>query len=173
MEVLTQGEEVQYAPLDELGDLGALADRSDGEVAIDRELRIADGPGTATAACIGLPELHADALEGRNPVVVFDDPNGGGQEVHRNPLVIGLFDLERIRRHLLARAPVQDPDLIRAEPADESAVTQLRQAYEQRDAFAKAQRLVGKYRARANALAEEVEPAVMGDLMKFIVDVLL
>ena len=64
-------------------------------------------------------------------------------------------------------------DLIGVQAPDESVVAQLHDLYAERGVFAKAQRLVQKYRSRAVDRADAVEPPVMGDLMRFIVDVLL
>lgn len=64
-------------------------------------------------------------------------------------------------------------DLLKTAKPDDSTVRHLREAYEQRGAFEKARRLIEKYRSRARSLADEVEPPVMGDLMRFIVDVFL
>ena len=64
-------------------------------------------------------------------------------------------------------------DLLKTAQPDDSTVSRLREAYEQRGAFEKARQLVEKYRSRARCLADEVEPPVVGDLMRFVVDVLL
>ena len=64
-------------------------------------------------------------------------------------------------------------DLLGNQAPDESVLLRLREAYQAQGAFGKARRLVDKYRSRAADIAHEVEPAVMGDLMRFIVDVLL
>ena len=63
--------------------------------------------------------------------------------------------------------------LVRASQPLESDLRRIREIYEERGAFTKAEHLVEKYRSRAKDLAGQIQPAVMRELMNFIVDILL
>ena len=93
----------------------------------------------------------------------------GQDAMSARPTILQAFAVDagdqRANRELLS--------LIKTKSPDESVLSRLRDAFDERGAFEKARRLVDKYRYRAKALADEVEPAVMRDLMRFIVDVLL
>src|SRR5262249_53243396 len=52
-------------------------------------------------------------------------------------------------------------------------VGRVRKLYEQAEVFDKAEKLVEKYRARAEALADEVEPTELRELLYFLVDTIL
>ncbi len=64
-------------------------------------------------------------------------------------------------------------DLVESQSHDPDSLQQMRDLFEATGAFGKARQLVDKYRTRAKGLADEVEPDIMGDLMRFIADVLL
>lgn len=64
-------------------------------------------------------------------------------------------------------------ELVRVRPPKESTLQRLREIYEERGAFAKAQQLVDKYRDRAQRLAEQVEAPVFRELMTLISQVIL
>jgi geranylgeranyl pyrophosphate synthase len=52
-------------------------------------------------------------------------------------------------------------------------VARIRRLFEQANVFAKAEKLVEKYRARAEALADEVEPSELRELLYYLVDTVL
>jgi geranylgeranyl pyrophosphate synthase len=57
--------------------------------------------------------------------------------------------------------------------AAEEAVARIRRIYNQAQVFAKAEKLVEKYRARAEAIADEVEPVELRELLYYLVDSVL
>ena len=70
------------------------------------------GFGLRRPLCVGLAQLHAEALQPRDPAVLLaQHPHGRDEEVHLHALVLRLHDLHLVGRHLLARAPVEDAHL--------------------------------------------------------------
>ncbi len=57
--------------------------------------------------------------------------------------------------------------------AAEERVARVRRLFEKAQVFAKAEKLVEKYRARAEAVADEVEPAELRELLYYLVDSVL
>jgi geranylgeranyl diphosphate synthase, type II len=57
--------------------------------------------------------------------------------------------------------------------AAEERVARVRRIYTQAQVFAKAEKLVEKYRARAEALADEVEPVELRELLYYLIDSVL
>jgi ABC-type hemin transport system substrate-binding protein len=55
----------------------------------------------------------------------------------------------------------------------ESIVNRVRQIFQNGDVFAKAEKLVEKFRARAEAVADEVEPTALRELLYYLVDSVL
>jgi geranylgeranyl pyrophosphate synthase len=56
---------------------------------------------------------------------------------------------------------------------DENLLPRVRHLYDKADVFAKAEKLVEKYRARAEAIADEVEPTALRELLYYLVDTVL
>jgi len=101
-----------------------------------------------------------------------DDDNKlvAGQDVFSaRPTVLHAFALEAGNETISAELA----QLLDAKTPEEPRLRRLREVYEALGAFAKAQRLVDKCRLRAEELAGSVEAPGVGELMKFIVDVLL
>jgi geranylgeranyl pyrophosphate synthase len=74
---------------------------------------------------------------------------------------------------LLAGAPVAGaPGLCsqRERPASGAVVERLRQLFTRAQVFARAEKLVEKYRARAEAVADAVEPTELRELLYYLVD---
>ncbi len=112
---LAERQEVGDLAVEQLRDLGALADRCDNEVAPDFELGAADRLGAAAARSIWLAELHPQALERSGAAVLEDDPGRGDEELHLDALPFCLFDLHRVGGHLGASAAVHDLHVVRPE----------------------------------------------------------
>jgi geranylgeranyl pyrophosphate synthase len=77
---------------------------------------------------------------------------------------------------LEAASPEQRQQLLRAIKSDDrsaGAVARIRQIFAQADVFARAEKLVEKYRAKAEAIADEVEPVELRELLYFLVDTVL
>jgi geranylgeranyl pyrophosphate synthase len=74
--------------------------------------------------------------------------------------------------HLLHRdgdqQRTQDPPAV-----DGETVAKVRRLFEQASVFEKADKLVEKYRARAEAIADEVEPNELRELLYYLVDTVL
>jgi geranylgeranyl pyrophosphate synthase len=64
-------------------------------------------------------------------------------------------------------------DLLEQPTRDESALELIRGVYDRAQVFDKAEKLVEKYRARAEAVADEVEPPELRELLYFLVDTVL
>ncbi len=62
----------------------------------------------------------------------------------------------------------QDPPAL-----DQENLSKVRRLFEQADVFAKADKLVEKYRARAEAVADEVQPTELRELLYYLVDTVL
>ncbi|MCS7047069.1 MAG: polyprenyl synthetase family protein [Gemmataceae bacterium] len=62
----------------------------------------------------------------------------------------------------------QDPPAI-----DSLTVVRIRRLFEKANVFEKAEKLVDKYRARAEAIADEVEPTALRELLYYLVDTVL
>jgi hypothetical protein len=60
-----------------------------------------------------------------------------------------------------------------AQPAGPDVVGRVRQLFDRAGVFAKAEKLVEKFRARAEAVADEVEPPELRELLYFLVDTVL
>src|SRR5690606_19735505 len=95
--------------------VGALSDRADDRVRLDREVAALDGDGPAATGAVGLAELHLQAVQGLGvrggrvtAVRAQGDAGRGGEEHHLHALLEGLGDLERLRWHLVAGAPVDE-----------------------------------------------------------------
>jgi geranylgeranyl pyrophosphate synthase len=73
----------------------------------------------------------------------------------------GKLDIQRLLRE---RAGQQSP---------EARVDEIRRVYTEAKVFQKAEKLVEKYRARAEALADEVEPVELRELLYYLVDSVL
>jgi geranylgeranyl pyrophosphate synthase len=56
---------------------------------------------------------------------------------------------------------------------DDGTVLRVRRLFEKADVFDKAQKLVDKYRARSEAIADEVEPVELRELLYYLVDTVL
>ena len=56
---------------------------------------------------------------------------------------------------------------------DAFAIERVRRLFESAAVFAKAEKLVEKYRSRAEAIADETEPAELRELLYFLVDTVL
>jgi len=77
---------------------------------------------------------------------------------------------------LEAASPAQRQELlslIATESRDQISVARVARIYESGQVFEKAQKLVEKYRQRAEAVADEVEPEELRELLYFLVDTLL
>ena len=61
--------------------------------------------------------------------------------------------------------------VITVEP--DATIDRVRRIFLQADVFNKADKLVEKYRARAEAIADEVEPTELRELLYFMVDTIL
>ncbi len=61
-------------------------------------------------------------------------------------------------------------DTNQCQPADETRLPRLRRLFAKAQVFAKAEKLVEKFRAKAEALADEVEPTELRELLYFLVD---
>jgi geranylgeranyl diphosphate synthase type II len=72
---------------------------------------------------------------------------------------------------LLRRDP--DPQAHGSQPVGLATLERARQLFARAGVFAKAEKLVEKYRARAEAVADEVEPAELRELLYFLVDTVL
>jgi geranylgeranyl pyrophosphate synthase len=57
--------------------------------------------------------------------------------------------------------------------ADASVVSRVRQLYDDAGVFEKANRLVDKYRRRAQAVADEIEPEELRQLLYYLIDTVL
>ncbi len=64
-------------------------------------------------------------------------------------------------------------ELAQSPKHDQETVQEIRGLFEASAAFDRARRLVQKYRARAREISAAAAPRIMGDLLRFIVDVLL
>jgi geranylgeranyl pyrophosphate synthase len=67
--------------------------------------------------------------------------------------------------------PGTTPETIHALSAP--ILERVRQLFQQAQVFDKAEKLVEKYRARAEAIADEVEPVELRELLYFLVDTIL
>ena len=67
--------------------------------------------------------------------------------------------------------PGHTPEDIHAESG--KMIDRVRRIFLQADVFDKAEKLVEKYRARAEAIADEVEPTELRELLYFMVDTIL
>ena len=73
-----------------------------------------------------------------------------------------------------ARTPLADElGLLRRGAKPQAALEQVRAIYKRARVFEKAEKLIEKYRARAEALADEVEPVELRELLYFLVDSVL
>ena len=65
-------------------------------------------------------------------------------------------------------------ELVADDSRDESfRLNRVRQLYQQADAFEKANRLIDKYQARAESIADEIEPLPLRRLLYFLIDTVL
>ena len=94
--------------------VGGLADGADDRVGLDDEVAALDGHGAAAAGTVGLAELHAHAVQLLAAVGVDGDALRGGEEDHLDALAERLLDLERLGRHLVAGAAVDELDVLGA-----------------------------------------------------------
>ena len=95
--------------------VGARAHGHHDHVHVDQEVRARTGYGPAAARLVGLAHLHAHALHRAHPALVVAAVSHGAREVlEAHALLLGVLDLLLARRHLGARAPVDDGDLARA-----------------------------------------------------------
>ena len=69
------------------------------------------------------------------------------------------------------RAELQQ--LVAAEQIDSSVVARVRGLYQEAGVFEKAGRLVDKYRQRAEAVADEIEPEELRQLLYYLIDTVL
>src|SRR5205814_7706884 len=60
-----------------------------------------------------------------------------------------------------------------ARTASEATLRRVRQLFDQAQVFDKAEKLVEKYRARAEAVADEVQPTELRELLYYLVDTVL
>jgi geranylgeranyl pyrophosphate synthase len=72
-------------------------------------------------------------------------------------------DREELLAILHRQHPQKDTDLL----------PRVRQLFQKADVFDKAQKLVEKYRARTEAIADEVEPVPLRELLYYLVDTVL
>ena len=88
----------------------------------------------------------------------------------RRPTVLWALALEG-----LSDDDRQELESLAADPPDDrkTMVRQVRRLYERSDAFGKAARLVAKQRLRARQIADEIEPAELGRLLHYFVNVIL
>lgn len=67
----------------------------------------------------------------------------------------------------------RDVEAREARPVDHAKLARVRQLFEQASVFDKADKLVEKFRARAEAIADEVEPVELRELLYYLVDTVL
>ena len=98
-----------------------------------------------------------------------------------NKLIAGQDALAARPTLLLALALEGAPDeerhelleLLGSPERSKASVSRLRQLFRSAAAFAKAEKLVEKYRERAEAIADEVEPPELRELLYFLIDTVL
>src|SRR5262249_55573187 len=83
----------------------------------------------------------------------------------------GLASAERQEVLDLFRQIHDDGSSSKAE--NDGVVRQVRELYERAQVFDKAEKLVDKYRARAEGFADEAEPTELRELLYFLVDTIL
>jgi geranylgeranyl pyrophosphate synthase len=101
--------------------------------------------------------------DNHNKLVAAGDVLGG------RPTVLWALALEGLNDE--RRAELQR--LVTAEPADSSVVGHVRGLYQEAGVFEKAGRLVDKYRQRAEAVADEIEPDELRQLLYYLIDTVL
>ncbi len=101
--------------------------------------------------------------DNHNKLVAAGDVLGGRPTVL---WALALAGLSSDRRVELQR-------LVAAERVDASVVSQVRGLYQEAGVFEKANRLVDKYRQRAEAVADEIEPEELRHLLYYLIDTVL
>ncbi len=101
--------------------------------------------------------------DNHNKLLAAGDVLGG------RPTVLWALALEGLkddRREELAR-------LVASERVNDAVVAGVRQLYNEAGVFEKASRLVDKYRQRAEAIADEIEPVELRELLYYLIDTVL
>jgi len=93
--------------------VGGLADRPDDGVGLDDEVAALEHHRPAASRPVRLAELHPHAVQLLH-ATLGRDPGWRGEEDHLDALVQRLLHLERLGRHLVARAPVDELDVLGA-----------------------------------------------------------
>jgi geranylgeranyl pyrophosphate synthase len=90
-------------------------------------------------------------------------------------LALALEGLQGARRQelldLLHRRPEENE--AKSETIDHATVTRVRQLFDEANVFDKAEKLVEKYRARTEALTDEVQPTELRELLYYLIDSVL
>jgi geranylgeranyl diphosphate synthase, type II len=110
-----------------------------------------------------LNDLGDWSADNHNKLVAAGDILGG------RPTVLWALALEGLDD--LRRAELQK--LVAAERVDATIVARVRELYQQADVFAKAGKLVDKYRQRAEAVADEIAPDELRQLLYYLIDTVL
>ena len=92
----------------------------------------------------------------------------GGDVLGGRPTVLWALALEA-----LGEPDRQRLELLLSQPADASTISLVRSLYESAGVFEKASRLVEKYRERAEAVADEVQPDDFRRLLYYLIDTVL
>ncbi|MEX2138148.1 MAG: polyprenyl synthetase family protein [Pirellulales bacterium] len=101
--------------------------------------------------------------DNHNKLVAAGDVLGGRPTVLWALALEGLNDVQRTE---LQR-------LVAAEQVDSSVVARVRGLYQEAGVFEKASRLVDKYRQRAEAVADEIQPDELRQLLYYLIDTVL
>ncbi len=115
--------------------------------------------GVAFQICNDLDDWQQD---GRNKV------DSGGDVLGGRPTVLWALALEALG----AEERTELESLVEA-PASAAVLERVRKLYEQAGVFEKATRLVEKYRERAEAVADEIEPDELRRLLYYLIDTVL
>ncbi len=91
-----------------------------------------------------------------------------GDIIGGRPTVLWALALEGLEPHSRARL-----ELLASQPLDDDKLQQIRRLYEEADVFEKADRLVARHQARAEAIAEEVQPDLLRRLFYYLIDTVL
>jgi geranylgeranyl pyrophosphate synthase len=118
-----------------------------------------------------LNDLNDWNSDGDNKLVI-------GQDVlSARPTLLFALALESLaspeRQELLALFRQIHEDTSGSKTEHDGVVRRVRELYEGAQVFDKAEKLVDKYRARAEALADEAEPTELRELLYFLVDTIL